>query len=157
MRVPDDLAGNLNLVFVAFLMRQQRDVDTWLEQLGDIEARAQGLAVYEVPVMRRYPQLVRDWADNGMRSGIRDPETRSHTVTVYTDRARFLKQAGLENVSQILVTLLDSNGLVLWSHEGPPTRTSMSGLEKVLKKSLLPEPPQAADRGDTDDPSTARC
>lgn len=84
---PGDFEGAFNLVFVAFRMRQQRDVDHWLRELGDVETAHEGLAVYEVPLLARYPRFYRRWIDDGMRSGISDPTTRSRTVTVYTNRS----------------------------------------------------------------------
>ncbi len=127
--IPADLEGRANLVFVAFLRRQQQVIDEWIERLGDVESKYPGLAVYEVPLLVRFPGPIRWWIDNGMRSGIPDPRTRSRTITVYTDRGRFLRQAGLADEQQIWTVLLDREGTIHWSHIG----SHDDGAEQRLK------------------------
>ena len=128
MIIPEDLEGNINLVLVAFRRHHQRDVDEWLHDLGDIEERIEDLCIYEVPLLVRYPRFYRRWIDDGMRSGIPDPETRDRTITVYTDRRRFLDHFDLPDESQILVALLDGKGAVVWSHVGPPSESAIEEL-----------------------------
>ena len=130
--IPKDLEGDINLVMVAFRRRHQRHVDRWLEALGDIEGRVTGLAVYEIPVLARYPRLYRRWIDDGMRSGIPDPKTRARTITVYTHRVRFLDRVELPDDSQILVALLDGRGTMVWTHVGAPTRPAVDELLALL-------------------------
>lgn len=131
-QLPADLEGELNLVFVAFHRRQQRAIDRWIQELGSIEDSYPGLAVYEVPLMNRFPGFYRDWIDSGMRAGIPDPKTRRRTVTVYTDRSGFLESAGLGGTSDIWVVLVDRNGTVFWSHTGEYGSPARDGLERAL-------------------------
>ncbi len=128
MRLPEDLEGEINLVFVAFQRRHQDDVDHWLRQLGDIETEFDGLASYEVPLLMRFPRFYRQWIDDGMRAGIPDPKTRSRTITVYTNRRHFLDTVGLPDESDILVTLLDQEGRMVWTHVGSPTEEALGDL-----------------------------
>lgn len=139
MSVPRDLEGDINLVLVAFRMRHQRDVDRWLHDLGDIEKRVEGLAIYEVPLLIRYPRFYRRWIDDGMRSGIPDPNTRARTITVYTNRRRFLGLVDLPDESQLMVTLLDNDGAMLWTHVGAPSEPAIDELLKLLEH--FPEEP----------------
>lgn len=136
MTLPDDLEGDVNLLFVAFRMRHQRDVDRWLTELGDVETSHEGLAVYEVPLLVRYPSFYRRWIDDGMRSGIPDPRTRSRTVTVYTNRRRFLDEVGLADESEILAVLLDKEGRMVWTHVGPETQEALHDLSATLTRLL---------------------
>lgn len=121
MQLPADLAGDINLLFVAFLRDQQFEINRWMRRVGDLEVRHNGLEIYEVPVLRRFPGFYRGWIDNGMRSGIPDPKARERTVTVYTDRKAFLESAGLADVSQIWTVLVDRTGTIFWSHVGRVT------------------------------------
>ena len=132
MVVPEDLEGDINLVLVAFRRRHQRDVDRWIDDLGDAEERIEGLRIYEIPLLVRYPRFYRRWIDDGMRSGIPDPDTRDRTITVYTNRRRFLDHVDLPDESQIQVTLLDDEGIMLWTHVGPPTRSAVEELTTLL-------------------------
>ena len=132
-RIPADLEGRTNLVFVAFLQHQQRDIDAWLARLGDLESQYSGLYVYEIPLLPRYPKVYRRFIDGGMRAGIPDPKTRDRTITVYTDRSAFLGVAGLDGEDQIWVVLLDGEGSIVWSHIGPVTDAAERGLEDMLQ------------------------
>jgi hypothetical protein len=64
LALPEDFAGRVNLVFVAFQMRQQQEVDSW----------------------KSFAQ--------GMRSGIPDNDTRASTVTLYLDVQAFARTTG---------------------------------------------------------------
>ncbi len=130
--IPGGLEGDRNLLFVAFLRHQQSDVDRWMAALGDAEARHPGLRVYEIPLLRRVHRLYRQMIDGGMRAGIPDPATRDRTITVYTDRARFLRGAGLTDEHAIWVVLLDHSGAILWSHTGGVTDGALRSLRARL-------------------------
>jgi hypothetical protein len=134
VNVPADLIGETNLVFVPFLQRQQLDINRWIRKLGPIEDLYEGLALYEVPLMRRFPKAYQSFIDAGMRAGIPDPKTRSRTVTIYTDRARFLAQAGLENTSRIWVVLVDRTGPIFWSHTGEYSDDATESLSWSLEQ-----------------------
>ncbi len=134
MSLPEDLEGENNLVFVAFQRRHQDDVDHWLRELGDIETTFDGLALYEVPLLMRFPRFYRQWIDDGMRAGIPDPKTRSRTITVYTNRRHFLDAVGLPDESDIFVTLLDQEGRMVWTHVGSPTKDALGELTAILTR-----------------------
>jgi hypothetical protein len=132
--VPADLIGETNLVFVPFLQRQQLDINRWIRKLGPIEDLHKELALYEIPLMRRFPKLYQSFIDTGMRAGIPDPQARSRTVTVYTDRAQFLAQAGLENRSKIWVVLVDRVGTIFWSHIGEYSEEAAESLSWSIEQ-----------------------
>lgn len=132
MRLPNDLDGELNLIFVAFHQRQQLSINRWIRQIGAAEDRHPGLALYEVPLMKRFPGFYRDWIDRGMKAGLPDPKTRRRTVTVYTDRDSFLDSAGLGGTSDIWVVVVDRTGTIFWSHVGEYSDDAAESLEWTL-------------------------
>jgi hypothetical protein len=136
--IPAGLGGNRNLVFVAFLQHQQRDIDRWMAALGDAEHTYPGLCVYEVPLLRRFPHMYRRMIDGGMRAGIPDPKTRDRTITVYTDRGEFLRTVGLPDEGSIWVVLLDRAGTILWSHIGALTDDALPSLQDALGRAPGP-------------------
>lgn len=133
MQLPADFEGDINLVFVAFHQRQQFTINRWVRELGQLEDRHQGLALYEVPLMRRFPGFYRDWIDGGMKAGIPDPKTRRRTVTVYTDRSEFLESVGLQGTSAIWVVVVDRSGTIFWSHAGAYDERALESLEWTLE------------------------
>lgn len=131
--IPGGLDGEVNLLFIPFLQRQQSDVDAWFEAVGDLAAKYPGLAAYEIPLLRRFPKRYRRWIDEGMRAGIADPVVRARTITVYTHRARFLEQLGLDDETKIWAGVVARNGAVLWEAVGPVTDVALETLFATLE------------------------
>ncbi len=134
VEVPAGLVGDLNLVFVPFLQRQQLDINRWIRKLGAIEDVHEGLALYEIPLMRRFPKPYQSFIDSGMRAGIPDPKTQSRTITVYTDRPEFLSNAGLASIAKVWIVLVDQTGTVFWSHVGEYSEAAAESLNWSLEQ-----------------------
>ena len=134
MQLPDDLEGELNLIFVAFHQRHQLTINRWIRELGPLEDTYRGLALYEIPLMVRFPAFYRNWIDRGMKAGIPDPKTRRRTVTVYTDRSEFLQSVGLGGTSEIWVVAADRSGTVFWSHIGGFSEKAAESLTWTLER-----------------------
>jgi hypothetical protein len=134
--IPADLVGDVNLVFVAFLQQQQGEIDAWLARLGALESERSGLAIYEIPLLRRFPKVYRRLIDNGMRGGIPDSHARSRTITVYTDRNRFLRASRLTDEHNIWAVLVDRAGTIFWSHVGPATEAAEVDLRSTIARML---------------------
>jgi hypothetical protein len=97
LRIPDELAGDTNILLLAFQQRHQRDIDAWIEALGaagiatspphDAKGRATSgrlpVVLYEIPLIGARWQPFRGFIDGGMSSSIRVPEILARTVTVY--------------------------------------------------------------------------
>ena len=66
--LPGDFPGPASLVFVAFEMRQQEDVDSWHAFVQALKSDNPSLAAWELPTMARSYLLMRFIIDNGMRS-----------------------------------------------------------------------------------------
>jgi len=111
--VPAGLKGNRRLVAVAFLQKQQEDVNTWVAHLDELRINNPELSFYEIPMIYKGNALFRFWLNNGMRSGIPNEQTRRTTITVYTDVESFLKEVGAPDNQQIQVFLLDEQGTIL--------------------------------------------
>ena len=119
--VPSDLEGQFQIVSIAFLRKQQTEVNTWIDAYDN--AVQSGLLskddvrYYELPVIYEMNAVGRFWANNGMRSGIQDEAARTRTITIYTDRDQFFDIMDMSENS-IYTILLDSKGHVLWRQAG---------------------------------------
>jgi hypothetical protein len=130
--VPDDLPGELRLVFVAFKQRQQPRVDTWLAVAESIQSDFPGLRYFELPTIARPYRLMKPIIDNGMRSGIPSDPARARTITVFTNVGRFVDATGLPGTSDIAVFLLDAEGRILFTAVGPRTDEREEALRAAL-------------------------
>jgi hypothetical protein len=132
--LPRDLAGSRNLIFIGFWREQQREIDTWLTQMPALQVRYPQLRYYEFPVASDSNRLFKPFIDAGMRNGIPDPEARGRTITLFTDKARFMDALRIRSEDVIHAALLDRDGKVLWSAEGVYTDAKARSLESVLKR-----------------------
>ena len=130
--VPDDLAGDLKLLTIAFQREQQKDVNTWIEALPAFEKINTNLHYYEIPVIYEMNALQRMIVNNGMRSGIPDLEARKRTITIYTDQKRYIELIDA-NVNAIKTVLLDQKNHIIWEVNGPLTEEKKTALLSIIQ------------------------
>jgi hypothetical protein len=134
MQLPSALAGDLNLVLIAFQRGQQKNVDTWLAHLPKIQQAHPKFAYYELPVISRLNAVTRWFIDNGMRSGIPDKAQRARTITLYIDKQPFRNALALPSEDRIYALLLNKQGEVVWRAEGDYTEESGRSLTDFLSR-----------------------
>ena len=132
LTLPADFNGERNVVFVAFEMEQQRDVDTWAPWLKQTLPEFPGSDFYEIPTIKPMVAPMRWVINRGMRGGIPDRAVRERTVTLYIDKAPFKRSLGITTESVIQVLLVDRAGRVLWRTTGPYTAAKAAQLEQAL-------------------------
>jgi hypothetical protein len=136
LALPQDFAGRVNLLFVAFERRQQEEVDTWKSFAQEMRAAHPGLAAYELPTIGRAWGLFRGFIDGGMRSGIPDTEVRASTVTLYLDVSSFCRALEITSTKTITVLLVTPQGEVLARVTGPYSPEMAAPLAGALAAAL---------------------
>lgn len=142
-RLPDDLEGELNIVFVPFQMWHQFLVNTWVPAAQQIEALYPGVRYYELPTIERLDPNSQRRVNEGMRAGIPDPGTRQRTITLYLDKRGFREALGLGSEWRMYVLLLDRQGNVVWRSEGQATRAKARALALAIETELQKQPATA--------------
>ena len=132
IELPGGLAGELNVLLVAFQREQQKDVDTWLPLLPALVKAHPKLAYYEIPVISRSNSLLRWIIDNGMRGGIPDKQQRARTITLYLDKKPFLETLEISSEDRIYVLVVNKSGKVLWRTEGVASQEKLESLAAFL-------------------------
>jgi hypothetical protein len=115
---PRDFAGELNVLFVPFLQRQQLDVNTWVPFVQELERTLPGVVYYELPTIWEMAALQRMFLNEGMRAGIPDAKARERTVTLYLDKPAFQRATGIDGDSRMHVLLVNRRGDILWRTTG---------------------------------------
>lgn len=115
---PRDFAGELNVLFVPFLQRQQLDVNTWVPFIQELERTVPGVVYYELPTIWEMAALSRMFLNEGMRAGIPDQKSRERTITLYLNKAEFQKATGIDGDSRMHVLLVNRQGDILWRTTG---------------------------------------
>jgi len=145
--VPGDLAGDRNVLLVAFRREHQALVDSWIPWLDAQAADDPGLRYYELPTIGLEWSPGRRFIDGGMAKAIPDQAVRRRTLTIYTDVRRVTTALALETTSTIAVVLVDRAGRVRWQGSGPRAEASVAALNAALAAARIedasPEaPPQ---------------
>ncbi len=136
MNLPGDFEGSRNLLVVAFQREQQAQVDTWLREMKRFEEVDPSFRYYELPTIQSPNRLLRWIIDTGMRRGIPDSEARARTITLYIDKAPFLKSLGITDEKRIYCFLVDRTGRVLWRTEGAFEESKGLSLRDALQELL---------------------
>lgn len=134
LRLPEDLEGDLNLLFIAFKRSQQVEVDSWLPLARDLAEAHPGLSYYELPTISKRGALARWFINEGMRRGIPDPVARRSTITLYLDKKAFREALDIPHEDEIQVMLADHLGRVLWRQSGAMTEDSAAGLKAEIER-----------------------
>jgi len=116
--LPNDLQGELNILFIAFYQWHQALVDSWVPMARQLEQSHPGVQFYEIPVIHKMNFLSQTFINEGMRAGIPNQTTRQKTITLYIDKNALRRALEIPNEDTIWVLVLDRQGNVLWRTEG---------------------------------------
>jgi hypothetical protein len=132
MAFPEDFAGEVNLVFIAFQRWHQDLIDEWVPFVAQLAEKFPELHYYEFPTLPNKGVFYRTFLNEGMRAGIPDPATRARTITLYLDIGAFRKALDIQHERSMWVYLFDKSGEVLWRAEGKITQNHREALELLL-------------------------
>ena len=136
LTLPQDFAGDYNLLFIAFQQWHQDEVNTWIPLAESCEAQFPGLVYYELPTIRALNAFSKFFINEGMRAGIPNPKSRERTITLYLEKDDFRTALGLEDEEHIFALLIDHQGNELWRARGPLSPVSEAKLLEVLSRTI---------------------
>jgi hypothetical protein len=131
-RLPGDLEGEVNLLFIPFQRWHQDWVDTWVPFARELQAKTPGLRYYELPTLPRMNPFYRISLDMGMKMGIPDRAAREATITLYLDKEAYRQALRIPDEETVTVLLVDRTGTILWRTEGPYEPGKAAGLQEYL-------------------------
>jgi hypothetical protein len=133
--IPDDAAGKVTLVAVAFARESQAQLDSWLNPFYEKFGSREDSMFYEVPMISGGYKFMKMIIDGGMRGGL--PEFKhKHVVTMYGDVDTYLQGLSLDK-SNGYAFLLDREGIIRWQDQGFSNAETLGSLfaatEELLK------------------------
>ena len=134
--LPQDLEGQVNLLFVTFRQWHQREVNTWVPTARLLEANHTGIRYYELPIIRSQSLSAQAFINSGMRAGIPDRLARERTITLYLDKASFRQALDMPDEEHIYVLLLDGDGQIVWRERGAMTSDKKAALASQVARVL---------------------
>jgi len=124
--IPDDAAGKVTLICVAFLRESQTQLDSWLNPFYEKFGKREDIMFYEVPMISGGYKFMKLIIDGGMRGGL--PEFKhKHVVTMYGDVESY-KDALDIDPSSGHAFLLDRKGVIRWQEKGFSTGGTLDSL-----------------------------
>ena len=132
MVFPKDFAGDVNLVFIAFLRRHQDLIDEWVPFVEKLAIEHPELHYYEFPTLPRRGPIYRTFLNEGMRAGIPNKATRARTITLYLNKSAFRKALDIDNEQNMWLYLFDRSGKVFWRTAGRFSPQKGSALTNAL-------------------------
>ena len=132
--LPDDLQGELNILFIAFHQWQQAWVDLWIPFARQIEQSFPGVQFYEAPVIYKMNFFSQTFLNEGMRAGIPNPPpARRRSPSTWTNHlSGVLLEIPHEDTIWVLV--LDRQGNVLWRTEGAYSQEKGEALLNTIQE-----------------------
>jgi hypothetical protein len=134
LTLPDDLQGELNILFIAFQQWHQALVDSWVPLARQLEQSFPGVQFYETPVIRKMNVISQAFINEGMRAGIPNQTTREKTITLYIDKKALRRALEIPNEETIWVLVLDRQGNVLWRTDGAYSQEKGEALLNTIQE-----------------------
>lgn len=130
VKIPEDFQGSNTVLLIGYKQRAQFDIDRWI--LGILQADLP-LKIVEIPTIAgMIPQVVQEYIDNGMRSGIPKSDWGS-VVTVYEDADKIINTIGNERPQSAHVILIDKQGKMIWKSNIGYSATQILELKKIVE------------------------
>jgi hypothetical protein len=129
--IPDSYLGRATLLLIGYEQKAQFDIDRWI--LGLLQADV-AVQIVEVPTIAgMVPQMVQQFIDSGMRSGIPKQDWAS-VVTVYEDAPKIIAALGNERPRSAYAVLLDKSGRIVWAANQGYSAQQILDLKQVVDR-----------------------
>jgi hypothetical protein len=132
--LPQDLGGQVNILFIAFRQWHQREINTWVPAVRQLEAAYEHVLYYELPIIRSQSRSAQAFINSGMRAGSADSLARERTIPLYLDKEPFCQALDMPDEDRIYVLLVDGKGQVLWRERGVHTPDKEAALNEQLEQ-----------------------
>jgi hypothetical protein len=129
---PGGLPADRTLALITFHRGQRAQADSWIQGLNlnnDSSITWLRMPVFNDPGT----PLGRNAAENRLLQHYPAPDERSRLVPVFTDRADFVRSAGLTGIEQSSVVIVNRHGEVLARVEGQYDAVKAQTLRETLK------------------------
>ena len=129
--LPQTYEGKNTLLLIGYQQKTQFDIDRWI--LGILQAEMD-VQIVEVPTIAgMMPQMVQQFIDNGMRSGIPQNDWAS-VVTVYEDADKIINFFGNERPQSALAVLIDKNSRIIWKSNLGYSASQILELKQIVSE-----------------------
>ncbi|MFX1512956.1 MAG: hypothetical protein ACFFCQ_10245 [Promethearchaeota archaeon] len=134
--LPEDLEGQLNIVFIPVKRYQQLIVEGWIPFIEKLTNIYPKLEFYEVSSLAKGYMLTRFLIDGGMRVGFPSKKARERTIILHVSNNDIKENLEIRDENTIYLFLLTENGKIIFREEGAITSEKAKRLEQIIRENL---------------------
>ena len=127
--LPDALKGKVGVLILGFSQASRTEASDWGHRLADDPQRPAGLAYFELPVLESVPRLLRGLVLKKIKESV-SQKGQAHFLPVLDHEAEWKRAAGFSKAEDAYLLVVDGNGVVRWSTEGPLTDAAYAEVKR---------------------------
>ncbi|MBP1600152.1 MAG: hypothetical protein H6Q06_303 [Acidobacteria bacterium] len=137
--LPQAASARIALLALGFTYDSRFAVEDWTGRFRKEFGTAHGITFYEIPMIGGMARLGRWFIDSGMRKGT-PKELHENVITVYGGGDPWKKRLGFKNGDDAYLILIDSKGVVRWTHSGQFDEARFAELAGLVRKLIEDSP-----------------
>ena len=131
--LPEAASGKIALLALGFTYDSRFAVEDWTGRFRKEFSSAREITFYEIPMIGGMARLGRWFIDSGMRKGT-PKELHENVITVYGGTDPWKKRLGYKKGDDAHLILIDSKGIVQWTHNGQFDESRFAELAGLVRK-----------------------
>jgi len=138
--LPEAASGKIALLALGFTYDSRFAVEAWTGRFRKDFGSSRKITSFEIPMMGGMARMGRWFIDSGMRKGT-PKELHENVITVYGGTDPWKKRLGFKEGDDAYLILIDSKGIVRWTHSGQFDEARFAELAELVRKLATQTPP----------------
>jgi hypothetical protein len=131
--LPEAASGKIALLALGFTYDSRFAVEAWTGRFRKDFGSSREITFFEIPMMGGMARMGRWFIDSGMRKGT-PKELHENVITVYGGTDPWKKRLGFKEGDDAYLILIDSKGIVRWTHSGQFDEARYAELAELVRK-----------------------
>jgi hypothetical protein len=131
--LPDEFAGNFNILYITSEARQLFQIARWLPFIAELNSESTPLETYIFPIIPKAHLMARRHINNGMKPEMPEWVNLHCCVPLYVIRPTFYEQVGITEPTELNILLVDKIGQILWQTSAAPTPKLLDEIRQTIQ------------------------
>jgi hypothetical protein len=138
--LPEAASGKVALLALGFTYDSRFAVEAWTGRFRRDFGSSRDVTFFEIPMIGGMARMGRWFIDSGMRKGT-PKELHENVITVYGGTDPWKNRLGFKKGDDAYLILIDSKGIVRWTHSGQFDEARFAELAELVRKLETQTPP----------------
>jgi hypothetical protein len=138
--LPEAASGKVALLALGFTYDSRFAVEAWTGRFRRDFGSSRDVTFFEIPMIGGMARMGRWFIDSGMRKGT-PKELHENVITVYGGTDPWKNRLGFKKGDDAYLILIDSKGIVRWTHSGQFDEARFAELAELVRKLATQTPP----------------